>query len=136
MYSKEVSILLDTPLRPARSRQECDSLPPFLRRQGQPDTALPRQQIPEWASALKPPASGFPPHLCPRSRSAARTPGQLVTGLAVERIILHFNYRAFPALSVKLPLTMAPSDSALYEPSPSRQPLPLYPGGVMSHLPP
>lgn len=31
---------------------------------------------------------------------------------------------------------MVTSDFTLYESSPSRQPLPLYPGGVVSHLPP
>lgn len=50
---------------------------------------------------LKPPASGFLPHLCPCSRSTAWTLRQLLAPLDAELIILNFNYRAFPALSVK-----------------------------------
>lgn len=51
---------------------------------------------------------GFLPHLCPRSRSMAWTLRQPLTRLDVELIILNFNYRAFPALSVKLEVHNGP----------------------------
>lgn len=74
---------------------------------GNPDTALPIQQIPAQASSTSLPLR-FLPHLCPRSRSMAWTLRQPLTRLDVELIILNFNYRAFPALSVKLEVHNGP----------------------------
>jgi len=82
---------------------------PFIRCfQGQPRHSFTKAANSTVGFLLEPPAPGFLPHLCPRSRSTAQTLRQLLTCLDVELIILNFNYRAFPALSVRLEVHNGP----------------------------